>query len=125
MPCKLIRESQRYLYASQRELWPGTKPSLLSSLWRAMEGISRYHTGLARPKFSLVDHPQEITFCRSSHPKSGHGELSSVADPVTSLLQEFGSVRAAPLADVSLLLLSRPGVLFFTDIQTLQLSQLP
>lgn len=87
MPCKLIREPQRYLCASRRELWPGTRP------------------------FCLRDRPHEITFCRNSHPKSGHGEMSPVADPVTSLLQEFGSVRVAPLADVSFccswLLLSR------------------
>lgn len=89
-----------------------------------MEGTSRHHTGPAVPKFCLGDHPHQITFCRrSSHPKPGHGELGSAADHCISLAQlEQLFWQMCPCC--SWLLLSRPGVLFFTEIQTLQLSQL-
>lgn len=56
--------------------------------------------------FLLGDRPHQVTFCRSRLSRSGRGELSPVADSATSLLYEVSWVRAALLADVSLMLLA-------------------
>ena len=77
-----------------------------SCLWRATDGRRGYHMGPAGPGFSWGNRPHQVTFCRSRPSRSGRGELSPVADSATSLLYEVSWVRAALLADVSLMLLA-------------------